>query len=657
MVEPDENNASGLPAAMRLLHYEVQRKPDGSPMELGRGGMGVTYKATDTNLDCDVAIKVIHPGQLGSAEVTERFLREARSAARLRHRNVAAVYNLGESEEDGSYFYVMEFVDGETVEDVVQRDGRIGLERALDIAAQVASALVAAESKQLLHRDIKLSNIMLTREADGPELAKLIDFGLAKNLAKVGGMGKERAVLPSTTKGFLGTPLFASPEQIMEREVDIRSDIYSLGVSLWYMLVGSPPFVGGTAEVMNLHIHEEPPFKELKGVPGPVVAIIRKMLQKNPDDRYLTARELRRVLTAPRLNGSLPHVPDNLRNIPAVSKLGTSTMHERFAAAAEKPRVSPPQPKRNWRGTVLAAATLIVAVVGLSTWLVVARPWKADPSTAGAEIAQPVEEPSDPDQPFGTEAPPEAVADPVAEPAVPGEVRTFAGIPMVWCPPTGEEGFLMGNPADEDGPERAHSVVLSEGFWLAKTELTRAQWAEITGGEGPPDEASRLPVGSLSWDEAQEFVGMMNDQRPVAEGWTWSLPTEAQWEYAYLAGQRADADEPTPDTANIAGVDGTLMSGAKAVGSFAPNAWMLDDMDGNVREWCSDWYGAGSFTDGTVDPRGPGSGDYRVTRGGSWLGGPRLARSHYRGKSAPDYRAENLGLRLALVPASDTHQP
>ncbi|CAN5302337.1 hypothetical protein BH23VER1_BH23VER1_28000 [soil metagenome] len=307
MADDADSSRGNEDGVMRLRHYEVLRRADGSPMELGRGGMGVTYKAVDTNLRNEVALKVIHPTQLGSEEIKTRFLREARSAATLHHRNVASVFHLGFSEDDGSYFYVMEFVDGETVEEVVKRDGRVGLGRALDVAGQVASALVAAEKKQLLHRDIKLSNIMLCQEADGHELVKLIDFGLAKNLSGAGADAAGAATLALMTEGFLGTPLFASPEQILEQEMDIRSDIYSLGISLWYMLEGKPPFVGGMAKVMNLHINEEPPFERLDGVPAPAVELLRTMLAKNPDDRPATARELRQIILAcQRETGELP---------------------------------------------------------------------------------------------------------------------------------------------------------------------------------------------------------------------------------------------------------------------------------------------------------------------------------------------------------------
>src|ERR1700728_4604103 len=159
-------------------HYQLLKKEDGSAMELGRGAMGITYKAFDTNLRCNVALKVINAAYLNDPTAAERFLREARGAARLRHRNVASVFHLGRSGD--SYFYAMEFIEGETLDALVKREGAVDLIIGLDIAAQVSSALIAAAKQNLVHRDIKPSNLMLTREDDGEMIVKVIDFGLVK---------------------------------------------------------------------------------------------------------------------------------------------------------------------------------------------------------------------------------------------------------------------------------------------------------------------------------------------------------------------------------------------------------------------------------------------------------------------------------------------
>ncbi len=279
-----------MPEAVKFQHFEVARKDDGSLHELGRGAMGITYKAFDTNLRCFVALKVINSAYLNSDIARQRFLREARAAAALRHPNVATVFHLG-SEED-NYFYAMEFIDGDTVEGFMKREGAIPRAMALEIAAQVAKALGAAEKQGLVHRDIKPSNLMFVREDGGEFTVKVIDFGLAKSSST----GEDTASL--TGGGFLGTPHFASPEQLEERELDVRSDIYSLGVTLWYMLAGKTPFSGSLAQVMSQHLHREPPFETLEGQPPAVLALLRRMMAKDAKDRPQTPAELRREIEA-----------------------------------------------------------------------------------------------------------------------------------------------------------------------------------------------------------------------------------------------------------------------------------------------------------------------------------------------------------------------
>jgi serine/threonine protein kinase/formylglycine-generating enzyme required for sulfatase activity len=275
--------------SLEFEHYQLLTNSDGSLMELGRGAMGVTYKAFDTNLYCYVALKVITASLLDSENAAERFLREARVAARLRHRNVASVFHLGKHGE--SYFYAMEFIDGETVFAKVKREGPLDCLFGLDIAQQVACALIAAEEQQLVHRDIKPSNLMLVRESDGEILAKVIDFGLVKSA-----VAESSAAGHLTVRGFVGTPYFASPEQLDRQPEDARSDIYSLGVTLWYMLTGKPTFMGSMASVIAQHLEKTPPFDSLAILPTQVVGVLRRMLEKDKSKRIQTPGEVRSEL-------------------------------------------------------------------------------------------------------------------------------------------------------------------------------------------------------------------------------------------------------------------------------------------------------------------------------------------------------------------------
>jgi serine/threonine protein kinase/tetratricopeptide (TPR) repeat protein len=277
-------------ATQRFEHYALVTGEDGTPSELGRGAMGVTYKAFDVDLRCPVALKVISKRYLGDESARLRFLREARAAAKLRHSNVASVLHLGRT--GSSYFYAMEFVEGETLENLIKRSRRLELKLALEIATQVAAGLTAVHKQKLVHRDIKPSNIMVSLEDGGAVAAKIIDLGLAK---AVNEPGSQTAI--SVPGGFAGTPEFASPEQFAVVGVDIRSDLYSLGVTLWEMLTGKAPFRGTPAEVMYQHQHAPLPLEQLLDVPQPIVVLLQVLLEKDPKWRFQNPTELVHALT------------------------------------------------------------------------------------------------------------------------------------------------------------------------------------------------------------------------------------------------------------------------------------------------------------------------------------------------------------------------
>ena len=279
-----------MPTADRYQQYEVLRREDGSLWELGRGAMGITYKAYDTNLRFTVALKVINSAYLESDTARQRFLREARAAAALRHPNVASVFNLGTDREN--YFYVMEFIDGETVQSRVKRNGPLKPVEALNIALQVARALAVAAKQQLVHRDLKPTNLMIVDQEE--ELTvKVIDFGLAKVAKEV---GEDSMAL--TVGGFIGTPHFASPEQVEEGDVDVRSDFYSLGATLYFVLTGQSPFSGSIGQIMSQHLYKPLPMEPLTNLPPCVASLVRRMMEKDRNARPQTAQELQKAILA-----------------------------------------------------------------------------------------------------------------------------------------------------------------------------------------------------------------------------------------------------------------------------------------------------------------------------------------------------------------------
>jgi serine/threonine protein kinase len=275
--------------AQRFDHYELVRGEDGKPLELGRGAMGVTYKAFDINLHCPVTLKVISERYLGDESARLRFFREARAAASVRDPNVASVFHLGRTGD--SYFYAMEFVEGETLEKLIKRSGRLEVKLALEIATQVAARLAAVHEQHLVHRDIKPTNIMVRLKEEGTVTAKIIDLGLAKTIDE---SASEAGIsLPGV---FAGTPEFASPEQFVGVGVDIRSDLYSMGVVLWVMVTGQSPFRGTSAEVMYQHQHVPLPLARLKDVPQPIVVLLEKLLEKDPAQRFQTPDDLLKAI-------------------------------------------------------------------------------------------------------------------------------------------------------------------------------------------------------------------------------------------------------------------------------------------------------------------------------------------------------------------------
>src|SRR6266536_2847373 len=331
--QPERSDGRGrlTPGPLQYAHFEVEIGADGFPIELGAGAMAITYRARDTVLNSVVALKVIDRSVAQNPDARSRFLREARAAANIRHPNVARVTYYGE--QDGECFFAMELVEGETLEARVRRDGPMPLALALQVFEQAARALVAAEACCVVHRDIKPSNIMVESDAGDAPRIKLIDYGIAKITGPQAEPGAEE-----TQAGFIGTPAFASPEQFAagQSQIDPRSDIYSLGVTLWYLLTGRTPFVGRTMEEIRARQTSELPFEQLRmlHLPAQVVTLLKSMLAPDPKDRPQTARELLSVVYS---------------------------CYERFNPKARS--------HRRRVALAAAAAMLAIAALALGTWL------------------------------------------------------------------------------------------------------------------------------------------------------------------------------------------------------------------------------------------------------------------------------------------------
>ncbi|MCA8924585.1 MAG: serine/threonine protein kinase [Planctomycetes bacterium] len=345
---------------------------------LGEGGMGVVYKARQESLDRIVAIKVLPSRAAKETTFIKRFLAEARTVARLNHENIIGGIDVGEA--DGTYYFVMEHVEGESVADLIRRKGYLEERVALQITAQMARALQHAHKHGLVHRDVKPQNILLTRN----NLAKLCDMGLAKVQSEQQG---DAAGVP------VGTPHYLSPEQARgEADVDIRSDIYSLGASLYHMLTGVTPFEGESPMVlMTKHLTEDPlpPRKHNGQISRGASELVQRMMAKEKEDRHQTPGELlddvERVLEGKRITGAggsarakRPRSARRSGTRPRLSESSAASSRGERDRGAERERDRPRPPRvrsRTVRGTasnetvsLLLIPLALLVVGGIIAW-------------------------------------------------------------------------------------------------------------------------------------------------------------------------------------------------------------------------------------------------------------------------------------------------
>jgi type II secretory pathway component PulM len=347
-------------------------------VRVGQGGMGTVYKARQTELDRFVAIKVLAQQFGHDADFLTRFKREAAAAAQLTHPNIVQVYYAGH--QDDAHFFVMEFVDGESVQQRLQRLRRLPPAEALAICRDVAQGLdYAWRRSRLIHRDIKPDNIFLSTGGE----VKLGDLGLAKYAS-----GTNSSL--TITGSYIGTPYFVSPEQARgSKEIDFRADIYSLGCTLYYMVSGRLPYGGEGCDALALmyqHVHEPPPdiARDWPECPAPLAQMIGRMIQKKPDDRFQSYEDLlaglKSVMAALQSTGA-PQVvlPGAAAPVPDPTPANASTVPDPAAA------VTVPVPGRRWRAVSIAAGVVAVLVLVGTVVLVWNPRQQASPPTRAVD--------------------------------------------------------------------------------------------------------------------------------------------------------------------------------------------------------------------------------------------------------------------------------
>jgi serine/threonine protein kinase len=593
---------------------------------LGEGGMGAVLKARHEKMRRVDALKIIRKERLNNPDALKRFEREVRAAAQLDHPNIVRAYHA--DEVNGTHFLAMEYVAGKDLGQAVKERGAMPITEACDCIRQAALGLQHANEQGLVHRDIKPSNLLLATGG----VVKILDFGLAR-LTSVRSQASEL----THSGAVMGTPDFIAPEQALDsRDVDIRADLYSLGCTFYFLLTAQPPFQASTlaAKLLQHQMEEPRPVEQLRpGVPFEAVAIVRKLMAKNPGLRYQRPTEvaaaLQRWAAMPRNNNSRLANPP-VRNTAAVSEVETIDLDQADvsplgSAGAQRPKGRSPTRKRRMLGLS----------VGLAILLLVPLAWLLWPKAAPAPDNRSVQVPT-------------------------ATFTNALGMEFVLVPRG--KSWLRGG----GGKFGDQEVEFRADFYLGKYEVTQEEWEKVmeknpshfsrTGAgrdavkDIPDADLKRFPVEMVSWNEVQVFLTRLNTQTREA-GWVYRLPKEVEWEYACRGGPMADrfdsafdyyCDKPRnqlrPDQANT---DASRKGRTCKVGSYQPNCLGLYDMHGNLHEWCDD-----ANTSAVDMPR-------RMLRGGGWNVSAGAAQASYRYSQPLPHGDNGLGLRLARVPITE----
>ncbi len=666
-------------STQKIGRYEIERK-------LGEGGMAVVYLARDPLTKRQVAVKMLLlPSQqfeIGR-QLRARFEREAEIVAALEHPHIVPIHDFGEHDPDpsggagGQPFIVMRYMTGGSLAERIKQRGRLSLAETAGIIRKLASALDDAHRRGIVHRDIKPANILF----DGRGEPYVSDFGIAK-------LGEAAGHLTGTG-AVIGTPAYMSPEQVRgEKELDGRSDVYSLGVVIFEMLTGQTPYNADTpGKLMLKHVLEPVPRISTADptLPAGCDAILLRALAKSHDDRYATAGDLADDLTqlAAAAVATAPTMIDTPLPTPAARTGGSETRPDMKMPAPlteiDRPPVTPlpvaPQrlppthtstppvealpPVETFakhatslqgrRVRVIAAIAIGAILLTLGGAFAISQFFnpvnRATATNAVAIIATtpaftatrahtptPTHTATLPPLPTST---PEPSHTPTPQPGSEkdGMVQVFV--------PAG--AFEMGSDSGYSDERPVHTVTL-DAFWIDRTEVTNAMYALcVNAGACQPPSGSISSTRSSYYGNSQFgnypviFVSW-NDAKAYCEWAGRRLPTEAEWEKAARGtdGRIYPWGNASPDS-TLLNFYGNVGDTAE-VGSYPSGAspYGALDMAGNVSEWVAGWYGAGYYNSRSDNPAGPSSGDYRVLRGGSWFVEPYFARAAFRGRFGPD---------------------
>ncbi len=583
--------------------------------QLGEGGMAVVYKAYDTHLENEVAIKIIRTGSLtpdSLPRIQKRFQIEAKKMASMTHPNIVNVMDYGEHE--GAPYLVMPYLPGGTLKEML--GDPLSVDEAANILLPIADALSYAHAEGLIHRDIKPSNILITKTGQ----PMLSDFGVTKVLES-----EETLDLTMTGMG-VGTPEYMAPEQGEGRSFDHRVDIYALGIVLYEMVTGRKPFTADTPMAVIVKQMRDPlpkPTMLNPNLPEETERVLFKALAKDPNDRYADMSAFSAALE------NLPRTESkHTKQKPA--RIVPEKEYAPKEKLARKKTDKKPFDTRWLIGAMGAFGLGLIIFAGIKLFSGGEKPKQAATETENA-----VETPT---PALGIDS---------------SMLSEKDGMTLVYVP---EGEFEMGSEDGESNESPAHTVYL-DAFWIDQTEVTNAQYGACvqSGSCGQPAYTSHFdnsnyddhPVVYMNWGDAQDYCEWAGRR----------LPTEAEWEKA----ARGDDGRTYPWGENI------FCSQANywdcGYGEFSPTSpvgfygtagaspYGAYDMAGNAWEWVADWY-SDDYYQGSPsnNPTGPENGSYRVLRGGSWDNNEWYARSAYRYDGLPDFTYYSLGFRCARSP-------
>ena len=555
--------------------------------ELGKGGMGIVYKCEDQTSHVCYAVKTLAPELTDSKWEMEEILYNFQLVQKLHHPNIANYNALELDPQTNRYFLVMEYVEGEDLRYWLRSKRREGAD-----LQQVIPPVVRQIAQAL---DYAHSQKIVHRDIkpgnimiDGGGNVKVLDFGLAAQIHSSLSRVSIQSVNEAST---CGTIPYMAPEQWRGGEAEAASDQYALAATVYEMFSGRPPFDSADKDILrNCTLHEAP--RPLKEVSPAIRSAVEKALAKEPADRFNSCADF-----AAALGGAKVAKAKKVSS----GKSGGGTW--------------------KWIAAVIVLALLAGGAFG-GWYFAGGTEEKAKTDNAEAEAEKTLR---------------------TSVVTLPGGVQ----LKMIRVEPG---SFMMGSENGDDD-ETVHRVTLTQAYYLGETEVTQAQWRAVMGNNPSYFQGDSRPVENVSWDDAVAFCRKLNDQGKAPRGWKFTLPTEAQWEYAARGGNksRGYTYSGSNDVGDVAWYTSNSGDETHAVRQKGANELGLYDMSGNVWEWCLDWYK--SYSSGAVtDPQELQSSFYRVMRGGCWDNSAQYCRSAARPDSSPDNRDNGVGFRLALVP-------